>query len=126
MLVSCSAFAPKTSNSHLPGRTRLDRLLLIGICSTVLGVEALKLGVREAKQGKDIRKYLELQNALEMIGPREPEAQRDTVWMDRTDKGNQAEAQRLEAELKGYKQNLVKESIRVSILEEGATGTVTN
>lgn len=124
MLVSYSNFRPKISSSNLPGRTRLERLLLIGVCSTVLGVEALKLGVREAKQGKDIRKYLELQNALEMIGPREPEAQRDTVWMDRTDKGNQAEAQRLEAELKGYKQNLVKESIRVRAFRGRSNGYV--
>jgi COP9 signalosome complex subunit 1 len=96
------------------GRTRLERLFLIGICSAFLGVEALRMGIREAKEGKDIRRYLELQTALETIGPHEPEAVRDTKWMDRTDKQNQVEAHRLEAELKGYKQNLVKESIRVS------------
>jgi COP9 signalosome complex subunit 1 len=83
------------------------------VCSSVLGVEALKLGVREAKTGKDIRRYLELQTALETIGPGEPEAVRDIKWMDQTERQNQAETQRLEAELKGYKQNLIKESIRV-------------
>jgi 26S proteasome subunit RPN7 len=35
--------------------------------------------------------------------------------MDMTEKQNQAETQRLEAELKGYKNNLIKESIRVCL-----------
>ncbi len=55
-------------------------MLLIGLCSSVLGVEALKLGVRESKTGKDIRRYLELQTALETIGPGEPEAVRDICF----------------------------------------------
>jgi COP9 signalosome complex subunit 1 len=97
------------------GRTRLDRLVHIGVCSSFLGVEALKLAVREAKTGKDVRRYLEAQTHLETIGPGEPEAVRDKSWIDRTDKQNQAEAKRLEEELKGYKNNLVKESIRVRL-----------
>ncbi|KAL2074596.1 hypothetical protein VTL71DRAFT_8374 [Oculimacula yallundae] len=99
--------------SNYKGRTRLERLLLIGVCSSVIGVEALKLAVREAKQGKDIKIYLDAQNHLEVIGPDEPEAQRDLAWMEKTAKQNQAETQRLEAELKGYKNNLIKESIRM-------------
>ncbi|KAG4424901.1 hypothetical protein IFR04_001872 [Cadophora malorum] len=99
--------------ANYKGRTRLDRLLLIGICSSVLGVEALKLAVREAKQGKDVKRYLDAQNHLETIGPNEIEAERDLNWMDRTERANQAESQRLEAELKGYKNNLIKESIRM-------------
>merc|ERR1711939_1183957 len=83
--------------ANYKGRTRLERLLLIGICSSVLGVEALKPAVREAKQGKDVKRYLDAQNHLETIGPNEIEA----------------ESQRLEAELKGYKNNLIKESIRM-------------
>jgi COP9 signalosome complex subunit 1 len=69
--------------------------------------------VKEAKKGKDIKRYLEAQNHLETVGPQEREAARDKVWMDMTEKQNQAETQRLEAELKGYKNNLIKESIRV-------------
>ncbi|KAH9222745.1 COP9 signalosome-like protein complex subunit 1 [Leptodontidium sp. 2 PMI_412] len=99
--------------ANYKGRTRLERLLLIGVCSSALGVEALKLAVREAKQGKDIKRYLEAQNHLETIGPDESEAQRDLSWMERTERQNQAESQRLEAELKGYKNNLIKESIRM-------------
>ena len=106
-------FPPKEASNKRPGRTRLDRLVHIGICSTSLGTEALKLAVREAKQGKDVRRYLEAVTHLETIGPDEPEAVRDKAWVDRTEKQNLAETHRLEAELKGYKNNLVKESIRV-------------
>jgi COP9 signalosome complex subunit 1 len=97
------------------GRTRLERLILIGTCSSYLAVEALKTAVREAKKGKDVKRYLEAQSHLETIGPQEREAVRDPAWMDRTEKQNQAETLRLEAELKGYKNNLIKESIRVNM-----------
>jgi COP9 signalosome complex subunit 1 len=50
------------------------------------------------------------------MGAQEPEAIRDTVWMDQQDKLNQTQTAHLEGQLKGYKQNLVKESIRVSKL----------
>jgi hypothetical protein len=56
--------------------------------------------VREAKKGKDIKRYLEAQNHLETVGPQEREATRDKIWMDMTEKQNQAETQRLEAESK--------------------------
>ena len=97
------------------GRTRLERLILIGVCSNFLGVEALKAAVIEAKEGRDVRKYLEAQYHLEIVGEQEPEAARDQDWVDTVDKRNQAETQRLEAELKGYKNNLIKESVRVSL-----------
>ena len=97
------------------GRTRLERLILIGTCSSFLGVDALKLAVKEAKKGKDVKRYLEAQTHLETIGPLEREAVRDRAWMEMTEKHNQAETQRLEAELKGYKNNLIKESIRVCL-----------
>jgi COP9 signalosome complex subunit 1 len=74
--------------------------------------------VREAKTGKDVRRYIEAQTHLETIGPEEPEAIRDKSWIERTEKQNLAEAKRLEEELKGYKNNLVKESIRVCTLNE--------
>ncbi|RDL40449.1 Winged helix DNA-binding protein [Venustampulla echinocandica] len=95
------------------GRTRLERLIHIGACSTFLGPDALKLAVREAKAGKDIRRYLEAQSHLEAIAPREQEAVMDRSWVDTVDKQNKAESKRLEAELKGYKNNLIKESIRM-------------
>jgi len=64
---------------------------------------------------------LDAQSLLQEIGPQEAEAQRDQSWIDKTNKQNEAETIRLEAELKGYKNNLIKESIRVcsSMIFEG-------
>lgn len=39
----------------------------------------------------------------------------DTDWMERAAKQVAAETERLEIELKGYKNNLIKESIRVRL-----------
>ncbi|KAE8451956.1 hypothetical protein EG329_002120 [Mollisiaceae sp. DMI_Dod_QoI] len=99
--------------ANYTGRTRLERLILIGNCSSILGVDAFKLAVKEAKRGKDITRYLEAQTPLETLAPREPEAARDLAWMDRTKSSNIAETARLESEVKGYKNNLIKESTRM-------------
>jgi COP9 signalosome complex subunit 1 len=88
--------------------------MLIGTTSTFLSLEALKLAILEAKNGRDIKRYLEAQLHLYQLAPEEQEASRDQTWLDNTDRQNQAETARLEAELKGYKNNLIKESIRVS------------
>jgi COP9 signalosome complex subunit 1 len=50
---------------------------------------------------------------IRAAAPNEPEAIFDQAWVDKTDKANRTETHRLEVELKGYKNNLVKESIRV-------------
>lgn len=49
-----------------------------------------------------------------MAAPDEPEAQFDDAWVHNTGKTNKNLIHQLEAELKGYKNNLIKESIRVS------------
>lgn len=47
------------------------------------------------------------------VAPDEPEAVLDNDWVERTQKLVRAETDRLEHELRGYKNNLIKESIRV-------------
>jgi COP9 signalosome complex subunit 1 len=87
------------------------------------------MAVHEAKTGKDTRFYLEAQSLLKAAAPDEPEAERDTQWVENTQKANVAESQRLEAQLKGYKNNLIKESIRVGyvlMVELGSTGEISN
>jgi COP9 signalosome complex subunit 1 len=74
----------------------------------------LKAAIGEAKKGKDIRRYTDAVECLRIAGPSEPEAEFDRTWLDQTEKANKAETHRLELELKGYKNNLIKESIRVS------------
>lgn len=104
------------STSHLPftGKTRFDRLYLIGTSSIPLSSEALKSAIAEAKQGKDVGKYDAAVSALREISPDDPNAKPDLSWIEKTSKQVKVETDRLETELKGYKNNLIKESIRVS------------
>ncbi|KAJ4144616.1 hypothetical protein LMH87_003491 [Akanthomyces muscarius] len=95
------------------GRTRLDRLLLIGKSCVPLRLDALKAAITEAKSGRDVSQYKQAWDCIRKLAPEEPEATRDEAWIDATEKSNKAETQRLESELKGYKNNLIKESIRM-------------
>ncbi|KAL9604857.1 MAG: hypothetical protein Q9219_000305 [cf. Caloplaca sp. 3 TL-2023] len=95
------------------GKTRFDRLLLIGTTSTLLAPEALRYALAEAKQGKDVGRYDAIMTAIREIIPEDPCAVQDLSWREKVDAQVKAETDRLEAELKGYKNNLIKESIRV-------------
>lgn len=90
-------------------------MYLIGTCSSYLSTEALKTAIAEAKSSKDVLRYERAVAALAEAAPNESEAVLDTEWVDRTNKVVKAETDRLEHELKGYKNNLIKESIRVGL-----------
>lgn len=109
----------ETDKTIESGRTRFDRLFQIGTCSTVLSTEALKAAVIEAKSGKDIGRYERAVRALAEVAPSESEAMMDTPWALHMQKVIKAETDRLEHELKGYKNNLIKESIRVRVWDMG-------
>ncbi|KAK4910061.1 hypothetical protein LTR66_017458, partial [Elasticomyces elasticus] len=98
------------SNYH--GRTVFRRLYLIASCSTVLREEAARLAIAEAKRSPDIPNY---RNACALIG--EPV---DSTWVNQQEKKNNAEVKRLENELKQYKNNLIRESIRMGSEDLGA------
>jgi COP9 signalosome complex subunit 1 len=74
----------------------------------------LKAAVNEAKKGNDVSRYDAAVEALQEVAPDDPDAKLDMNWMEATTKQVKAETDRLEFELKGYKNNLIKESIRVS------------
>ncbi|KAH7308182.1 26S proteasome subunit RPN7-domain-containing protein [Stachybotrys elegans] len=95
------------------GPTRFDRLIHIGKTCVPLAVEALKAAVTEAKKGVDIGRYREAFELIRIAAPGEPEAHRDHAWIERTDAANREETRRLDLQLKGYKNNLIKESIRM-------------
>ncbi|KAF7628101.1 hypothetical protein AFLA_003465 [Aspergillus flavus NRRL3357] len=99
--------------ANYTGRTKFNRLFLIGTCSTYLSVEALKAAIVEAKSSKDVSRYERAVRALADVAPYEAEATPDKEWIDRTRKVVKAETDRLEHELRGYKNNLIKESIRM-------------
>lgn len=97
------------------GRTRFDRLLLIGTTAPLLAPEALRSAVIEAKQGRDVGRYEAALAAIREILPGDAYAIPDSLWIDRTNKQVKAETDRLNMELKGYKNNLIKESTRVQV-----------
>ncbi|KAL8914031.1 MAG: hypothetical protein Q9171_001282 [Xanthocarpia ochracea] len=99
--------------ANYKGKTRVDRLLLIGTTAQLLAPEALRAAVTEAKQGKDVSRYNDVVAAIREILPGDVNAAPDSAWIDRTIKQVKAESDRLETELKGYKNNLIKESIRM-------------
>jgi thioesterase domain-containing protein len=69
--------------------------------------------VREAKKGDDVGRYREACLYLKAVAPTDEEAQIDQEWERKKQEQNKKETLRLENELKGYKNNLIKESIRV-------------
>jgi hypothetical protein len=96
-----------------PGRTRIDRLHHIGSHSPYLALDAYRLAIAEAKKGKNVDLYLQLAEELSGIAPQELAAFTDTAWAEKKAQESQREQDRLEHELKSYKNNLIKESIRV-------------
>ncbi|KAG5665674.1 hypothetical protein KAF25_009799 [Fusarium avenaceum] len=95
------------------GRTRIDRLIQIGKSSVPLCVDALKAAIVEAKAGSDITLYIEAWNCIRIAAPQEPESQKDQAWIEKVERENKAERARLESQLKQYRHNLIKESIRM-------------
>ena len=71
--------------------------------------------MEEAKRGNDVQNYHDAIALLQKITKgKDPDSKLDQVWIERKEKQNHAETVRLEHELKGYKNNLIRESIRVS------------
>lgn len=97
----------------MTGRTRFERLFLIGNSSPSLCQEALKAARDEAKKGKDVGRYEKAARAYYEVNPEDPNSALDTQWISNTQKQVAAATSKLEAELKGYRNNLIKESIRV-------------
>jgi len=71
------------------------------------------LAVAEAKSGKDISRYERAVQALAQVAPDDPDATIDQKWLEHKKQSVRAETDKLDHELKGYKNNLIKESIRV-------------
>ncbi|MCJ1331619.1 hypothetical protein MMC10_008310 [Thelotrema lepadinum] len=101
------------------GKTRISRLYHIARTSSYLYAEAAKAAVIEAKQGKDLKIYEQAIRLLQQLAPQDSEAAFDKEWIERTLRETTAETQRLDGELKGYKNNLIKESIRMGYDDMG-------
>lgn len=80
----------------------------------MLSIDALKGAIDEAKINKDVSRYEKAVRALAEVAPSDPDASLDAAWVQETNRYVQTQTERLEHELRGYKNNLIKESIRVS------------
>ncbi|KAI5856970.1 26S proteasome subunit RPN7-domain-containing protein [Tricharina praecox] len=99
------------ANYH--GRTQISRLIHIATHSVPLSVEAVKIAIKLLKQGSDVKCYRLAVSFLQKIAPNDPDAKPDEEWADRTTRKVAAETEKMEAALKSYKHNLIKESIRM-------------
>jgi COP9 signalosome complex subunit 1 len=87
----------------------------IGSHSTYLAIDAWRAAIAEAKQGKNVQLYLRMAESFAEVAPEDPAASIDTAWAEKKTREVKAEQDKLEHELKSYKNNLIKESIRVCV-----------
>lgn len=73
----------------------------------------MRIAIQEVKQGLDVNLYLKLVESFHKMVPSDPLGLVDVEWAENTTKFCKVETDRLEAELKQYRNNMIKESIRV-------------
>lgn len=92
---------------------------MIGQYCPPLREEAAKLAIREAKKGADVGSFQLAVALLQSVpGYRDSANLLDKTWAVEQEKKNNKDTIKLENELKGYKNNLIKESIRVRALSK--------
>lgn len=77
-----------------------------------LARQAMQLAIAAAKQGKDVQLYVRLCELAGQLSFRDL-ATPDPAFVSKQAEGNRRELARLEGELRGYKNNLIRESIRM-------------
>jgi COP9 signalosome complex subunit 1 len=105
----------ETYISGYDGPLRLERLITIAASPAHLATAAHRLAIIHAKNGINVDSYIAITTAFQAVAPNDPLATIDGEWASATNKRAKLETDRLEHELKAYKNNLIKESIRVRI-----------
>ncbi|CAG8598939.1 16975_t:CDS:2 [Acaulospora colombiana] len=103
--------------SNYKGHTKVDRLLFIAKRCPTLQIDAYRLALQELRENSlDTTKYLQSANKLNeiLVAQGYPSYSIDGSWVDSTQKRAKTILERLDTELKNYKNNLIKESIRVA------------
>ncbi|KAJ3032870.1 cop9 signalosome complex subunit [Rhizophlyctis rosea] len=97
------------------GHTKIDRLWFIADRCPPLAVDALKMALEALKTTSNTLKYHQVHQKLTDILAyhHQPLPSFDTRWYEETTSASNAKRNRLEQELKTYKNNLIKESIRM-------------
>ncbi|KAJ3154290.1 cop9 signalosome complex subunit [Geranomyces variabilis] len=103
------------------GRTKTERLLLIGDRCPPLAIDALTAALSDLRETLDFNKYVavhaKLNAALQLAG--KPEVPLDHAWVENAKRVYKEKLDKLERELKDYKTNLIKESIRMGYNDLG-------
>jgi COP9 signalosome complex subunit 1 len=96
------------------GHGQIQRLRFIALKSPALQIDALKHAIRLIKSTTlNVSLYQETVEQLRLVAPSLPDSLMDQPWMEHATRTAKITTERLEAELKNYKNNLIKESIRV-------------
>jgi len=98
------------------GHGQIHRLEFIALKSSTLQVDALKLAIRLIKDTTlNVSLYQETVEQLRLVDSTSEESVLDRSWVEIATRSTKITTEKLEAELKNYKNNLIKESIRVSL-----------
>jgi COP9 signalosome complex subunit 1 len=112
MAVSPPTFDLETWATNYDGALLPFRLGHIAINCPALTRTSLTLAAAAAKHGKDAQLYTRLCRLAGQLGMQEL-ATPDAEWLARTEEANRRETARLEGELRSYKNNMIRESIRM-------------
>src|SRR5271169_4427938 len=97
------------------GHGQIQRLRFIALKSPALRIDALKYAIRLIKETTlNVSLYQETAEQLRLLVPTSLETSIDQSWMEHATRVAKFTTEKLEAELKNYKNNLIKESIRVN------------
>ncbi|KAK3630324.1 hypothetical protein LTR56_017500 [Elasticomyces elasticus] len=88
------------------------RLSHVAIHCPSLSRQAIGLAISHAKKSKNVRQYTHLCDLAGQLHFKDLGTP-DSEWVSRQEEGNKRELSRLEGELRGYKNNLIRESIRM-------------
>jgi COP9 signalosome complex subunit 1 len=98
------------------GHGKIHRLRFVALKCPALQADALTSAIRLIKETTlDVALYQETVEKLHQFLPSAEEATLDKAWIENASRTAKATTERLEAELKNYKNNLIKESIRVHV-----------
>lgn len=108
--------------NNYTGRTKIQRLLFIANRCPPLAAQALQFGIKLLQSETfDVKAYQQACNHLLSADPPTAEAlgHPDQTWIDATTRRAKVQGDKLENELKSYRNNLIKESIRMGHGEIG-------
>lgn len=91
------------------GSLRIAKLLSLGK-HPLLSTAARTLALEYIKEGRNVNQYLDNYQGIEPL---------DQHWVDQTKKKNRQDIDKLEEELRTYKSNHIKESIRMAYMDLG-------